>query len=77
MQHRIIGTMSVHRVAAQRCAVFAAPRGARSFSRNASGHGWFQKFQKEGEEGFQRYNAPTPFDWSEAGRTAKVFMDIG
>ena len=30
----------------------------------AGSKGWYQKYLKEGMEGFEKYVAPTPFDWS-------------
>jgi len=48
----------------------------RCFARGTSGQGWYQKFEKEGEESFQRYQPPTPFDWGVAGSTAKASLEI-
>jgi len=42
----------------------------------SSGRGWYKKYEKEGEEGFRKYNPPTPFDWSEAGATSLVYLDV-
>lgn len=35
-----------------------------SLWRGAKGYGWYQKYLKEGKEGFEKYVPPTPFDWS-------------
>ena len=37
--------------------------------RGAKGYGWYNKFMKEGQEGFKRHTPPTPFNWSVAEST--------
>jgi Cyclophilin type peptidyl-prolyl cis-trans isomerase/CLD len=50
--------------------------------RGAKGYGWYQKFLKEGNEGFKRYTPPTPFDWNKKNENGEVpkrpqaFFDI-
>ena len=50
--------------------------------RGAKGYGWYQKFLKEGNEGFKRYTPPTPFDWNQKNENGEVpkrpqaFFDI-
>jgi hypothetical protein len=45
--------------------------------RGAKGHGWYQKFLKEGNEGFEKYTLPTPFDWSNPPQPrSKAFFSI-
>jgi cyclophilin family peptidyl-prolyl cis-trans isomerase len=55
-----------------RAEVAAAPRLTvrRGMARAASGMGWYKKYEKEGAEGFVRYDPPTPFDWALAGKTS-------
>jgi cyclophilin family peptidyl-prolyl cis-trans isomerase len=49
----------------------------RGFARGgSSGGGWYKQYEEDGPESFQRYNPPTPFDWSKAGKTATAFFDI-
>ena len=54
----------------------AAARAMGTAKQGSSGRGWYKKYEKEGEEGFQKYNPPTPFDWSEAGVTSLVYLDV-
>ena len=50
--------------------------------RGAKGYGWYGKFMKEGNAGFEKYNAPTPFDWNqknengEAPKRPQAFFDV-
>lgn len=43
------------------------------------GTGWFQKYAKEGPEGFRKFERPPAFDWSGTGDPSKrkrVFFDV-
>lgn len=45
--------------------------------RGSKGYGWYNKFLKEGQEGFERYVPPTPFDWSkETNIRPKAYFSI-
>ena len=48
----------------------------RWLSRGSSGQGWFKQYEKEGAESFRRSQPPTPFDWSQAGKTSTAFFEI-
>ena len=56
-------------------AFLTSPRHAPHRS-GASGTGWYRKFEEEGQDGFRKAKPPTPFDWTEAGATSLVFVDI-
>ena len=46
-------------------------------ARGAKGHGWYQKFMRDGEKGFQRNRPPTPFDWDKGNVTRpKAYLDF-
>ena len=34
-------------------------------ARGAKGYGWYNKFMREGAEGFKKNRPPTPFNWEE------------
>lgn len=45
--------------------------------RGAKGHGWYNKFISEGQEGFRRSVPPTPFDWEAGGaKRPRAFFDV-
>ncbi len=47
------------------------------FLSGKSGHGWYEKFLKEGQQGFKKYNPPTPFDWTKGSvARTKVYFDM-
>lgn len=46
-------------------------------SRRAKGRGWYGRFMKYGEEGFQKYNPPTPFNWEQSSvKRIRAYLDI-
>lgn len=57
-------------------------RPSAALQRGAKGYGWYSKFLREGNEGFQRYKPPTPFDWEQKNESGEVpkrphaFFDI-
>lgn len=45
--------------------------------RGAKGYSWYQHYMKKGSEGFKKYAAPTPFDWSKTDiARPKAFFDV-
>jgi hypothetical protein len=45
--------------------------------KGSKGLGWYQKYLKEGQEGFQKYVPPTPFDWTSGSVVRpKAFFSI-
>lgn len=50
-------------------------------AKGSHGRGWWQKYQREGPEGFVRYKAPTPFNFEEAdadtiAQRSRCFFEI-
>lgn len=46
--------------------------------RGAKGYGWYQKYIKDGNEGFRKTVPPTPFDWSITSNQKRLhaFFDL-
>lgn len=41
-----------------------------------AGHGWYKKYLAEGQEGFRRFDPPTPFDWTSDKPRPRAFFQV-